>query len=320
MWLFQSPLSPNMKSQKLKAYLMMVAAMVTVGSTIVASKFMAEMPVFIAAFVRFVVASPILLSLVWFTGKRLPMLTWREWGTLFAQAGLGSVGYSVLLIVGLSLTQASDASVIAGTLPAVAALLSFVVLRERLSGWTMLAVVLATLGVGVLSLGNPVAVGDNGDQRLTGNFLVLFAIACEAAFLLLNKTVKTQIDPLVLAATMSVLSMAFCAVPALFQWIQASEPVLTVRAVGAAVYYALVPTVLGFYLWYQGASKVSGAEASLFTAVYPIAGLLLSAGVLGESIETRHWIGVGITVLGIAVGSRASVRKSVEPDPNMAKS
>lgn len=298
---------------------MMAVAMVTVGSTIVASKLMAEMPVFIAAFVRFVVASPILVGIVWLTGKRLPRLTWREWRTLCAQAGLGSVGYSVLLIVGLSLTQASDASVIAGTLPAVAALLSFVVLRERLSGWTMLAIMLATLGVWVLSQGDPAAVGDGG-QRWTGNALVLSAIACEAVFLLLNKTIRTQIDPLLVAATMSVLSMVFCAVPALFQWTQASEPVLTVRAVGAAVYYALVPTVLGFYLWYQGASKVSGAEASLFTAVYPIAGLLLSAGVLGEAIETRHWIGVGITVLGIAVGSRASIRKSVEPDPDMAKS
>lgn len=293
--------------------------MLTVGSTIVASKLMAEMPVFIAAFARFVVASPILLGLVWFTGKRLPILAWREWRMLFLQAGLGSVGYSVLMIMGLSMTQASDASVIAGTLPAVAALLSFVVLRERLSGWTMLAVVLATLGVGVLSQGNPVA-GAAGDLRWTGNFIVFFAIMCEAAFLLLNKTVKTQIDPLVLAATMSVLSMAFCAVPALFQWIQASASALTVREVGAAVYYALVPTVLGFYLWYQGASKVSGAEASLFTAVYPIAGLLLSAGVLGESIEIRHWIGVGIIVLAITVGSRASVKKSVELDPDMAKS
>lgn len=282
---------------------MMAVAMVTVGSTIVASKLMAEMPVFIAAFLRFALASPILASIVWLTGKRLPRLTWREWGTLCTQAGLGSVGYSVLLIEGLSLTQASDASVIAGTLPAMAALLSFLVLRERLSGWTMLAIMLATLGVWVLSQGEAATAGDHG-QRWMGNALVLSAIACEAVFLLLNKTIRTQIDPLLVAATMSVLSMVFCAVPALFQWTQASEPVLTSRAAGAALYYALVPTVFGFYLWYQGASKASGAEAALFTAVYPIAGLLLSAGVLGEAIETRHWIGVGITVLGIAVGSR----------------
>jgi len=290
----------------------MMTVAITVGSTIVASKLMADMPVFIAAFLRFSLASPVLVAIVWITRKRLPSLSWREWGTLAAQAGLGSVGYSVLLIVGLSLTQASDASVIAGTLPAVAALLSFVVLREQLSGWTMLAIMLATLGVGVLGQGDLAADGMGG-QRWMGNALVLCAIACEAVFLLLNKTIRTQMDPLVVAATMSVLSMVFCAVPALFQWTQGSETVMTARALGAAIYYALVPTVLGFYLWYQGASKVSGAEASLFTAVYPIAALLLSAGVLGEAIETRHWIGAGITILGIAAGARRPGGKTAEP-------
>lgn len=299
------PGSRSMPSQKYTAYLSMAAAMVTVGSTIVASKMMGGMPVFIAAFLRFAVASPLLVGMAWFGGKRLPRLARREWATLCVQAGLGSVGYSVLLIMGLSLTHASDASVIAGTLPAVAALLSFVVLRERLGGWTMLAIVLATLGVAVLSLDTPAAGGEHA-RRWTGNALVLDAIACEAVFLLLNKTIKTPIDPALVAATMSVLSLLFCAVPALFQWTQASGPVLSGRAVGAAVYYALVPTVLGFHLWYQGASKASGAEASLLTAVYPVAGLLLSAGVLGEVITTQHWIGIAIAVLGIAVGARAS--------------
>ncbi|CUI07117.1 DMT family transporter [Massilia antarctica] len=286
---------------------MMAAAMATVGSTIVASKLMGEMPVFIAAFLRFTVASPLLVGIVWLSGKRLPRLTWREWATLCIQAGLGSVGYAVLLIMGLALTRASDASVIAGTLPAVAALLSFVVLRERLGGWTILAIMLATLGVAVLSLDNPAAPGDSG-QRWTGNALVLCAIVCEALFLLLNKTIKTPVDPLLVAATMSVLSLVFCAVPALFQWIHAAGPTLSIRAVGAAVYYALVPTVLGFHLWYRGASKASGAEASLFTAVYPVAGLLLSACVLGETIETQHWIGAAIAVFGIAIGAHPSRR------------
>ena len=300
----------NMNTQKLTAYLMMATAMVTVGSTIVASKLMTEMPVFVAAFMRFLIASPVLVGIVWFTGKRLPRLSRREWKTLFAQAGFCSVGYSVLMISGLSFTQASDASVVAGALPAVAALLSIVVLRERLSKWTMLAVVFATVGVCVVNWSGSTTVGASG-ARWTGNALVLSAIACEALFLLLNKTIKTPIDPLVVAATMSVLSLALCAVPALLQWARASEPIFTARAVGAAVYYALVPTVLGFHLWYQGSSKVSGAEASLFSAVYPIAGLLLSADLLGEIIETRHWIGIGITVLGMAAGS-LSFRKSPE--------
>ena len=41
-------------------------------------------------------------------------------------------------------------------------------------------------------------------------------------------------------------------------------------AVGAVVYYALVPGVLGFWLLFAGSSRVSGAEASLMTALMPV--------------------------------------------------
>ena len=294
-----------MHSSKWMSYLALTVAMITVGSTIVASKLMGGMPVFIAAFVRFAVASPILVALVLVTGARLPRLSRRDWATLCAQAALGSVGYSVLLIAGLSLTQASDASVIAGTLPAVAALLALLVLRERVSRWTVLAIALATLGVGVLSLGGGAANG-NTTARWSGNALVLLAMGCEAVFLLLNKTIKTPIAPLVVAAIMAVLSMVCCALPALYQWLHAATPVLSTSGVSAAVYYAVVPTVLGFYLWYLGAATTTGAEAALFTAVYPVAGLLLSAMVLGETIAPQHWVGVAMTVLGIVVGARAT--------------
>ncbi len=297
-----------MKSQQWMAYLALTGAMVTVGSTIVASKLMGEMPVFIAAFVRFLIASPILLSLVWLSGSRLPRLHWREWATLCLQAGLGSVGYSVLLMLGLSLTQASDASVIAGTLPAVAALLSMLILRERINAGAVLAIGLATVGVAMLSLGDATGAA-SATARWTGNALVLLAMACEALFLLLNKTIKTPIPPLVVAATMSILSMLLCLIPAGLQWAHATGPVFTGAATGAALYYAVVPTVLGFYLWYWGAANVSGGEAALFTAVYPVAALLLSGAVLGEAIHLQHWLGAAITVTGIAVGARASSKK-----------
>jgi drug/metabolite transporter (DMT)-like permease len=296
-----------MNPRKWPAYIAMATAMVTVGSTLVASKMMGEMPVFIASLMRFAIASPVLLCLARATGRKWPRLNMREWAVLCAQAGLGSVGYSVLLIAGLSRTVAADASVIAGTLPAVVALLAWAVLRERPGGWSLVAIALATLGVGILALhGEPGPDGASRHHRLLGDALVLAAVACEAIFLLLNKAVATPVDPLVVAAIMAVLSMLFCAVPAAVQWSGMGGQPMPARAIGAAVYYALVPTVLGFWLWYFGASRVSGAEAGLFTAVFPVSGLMLSATLLGESLTPAHGVGAGLCVLGIFLGTRAS--------------
>ena len=45
------------------------------------------------------------------------------------------------------------------------------------------------------------------------------------------------------------------------------------------------------------------------TAVYPLAGLLLSAAALGEAIKTQHWIGMALTVLGIMVGALGTMQR-----------
>jgi drug/metabolite transporter (DMT)-like permease len=60
-----------------------------------------------------------------------------------------------------------------------------------------------------------------------------------------------------------------------------------------------VPTVGGFILWYQGAARVSGAEASLFTAVAPVSAVLLAALVLGETVTTNQIAGIGCVLAAV---------------------
>ena len=291
-------------------YAAMAMAMTTVGSTIVASKVMAQMPIFVAMLARFAVASMVLIALLRVLRKPWPRLLPASWRLLVAQAFVGSVGYSALLLLGLGLTSAADASVVTGALPALAALLAVFVLGERLNpaGWS--AVALAVLAMVLLQTGRGSSGGDA--THLGGNALVLAAVACEAVFLLLNKRLREPIDPLWMAALMSTFSFALCAPFALVQLTLVSGPSLSSSALWAAVYYALVPTTLGFWLWYSGSSRVSGAQAGIFTALLPVSGLLLSAACLAEPVEPRHWFGVGLAVLAIVIGT------AMKPSPPAA--
>ena len=282
-------------------YVAMATAMTTVGSTIVASKLMAQMPIFVAMLVRFAVASLVLIALVRVLRKPWPRLMPASWKLLLMQAFVGSVGYSALLLLGLGLTDAADASVITGALPAVAALLAVFVLGERLSAASWCAVALAALAMVLLQTGRVSSGG--GATHLGGNALVLAAVACEAVFLLLNKRLHEPLDPLWMATLMSTFSLALCAPFALVQLAVGDGPSFSASALWAAVYYALVPTTLGFWLWYAGSSKVSGAQAGILTALLPVSGLLLSAAWLGEPVEPRHGFGVCLAVLAIVISS-----------------
>lgn len=267
--------------------------MMTVGSTVIASKLIAgSMPPFLATALRFAFALPVLAVLVLVQRQRWPKLTRSDWGLLVLQAGAGSVGYTTLLISGLSHLPAANAGVIIGTLPAVSALFSVIVLGERPGLRLFISVLLATLGV--------MAVGwkGTGPSSLTGMLYILGAVICESVFILLNKRMPLPLSPLLQATTMTGLGFAVSLPIALFEL-----PVATpsVDAIAAIVWYALVPTVGGFLLWYGGAARVSGSEAATFTAIAPLTAVALAALVLSEKIGWMQALGMVAVILAILV-------------------
>lgn len=109
---------------KLIGYLSLAAAMMGVGSTVVASRIAGDgLPPFTAAALRFLIASPLLYALMRAQRLRWPRLAPRELGLLVVQAACGGVGYTVLLIVGTRLSSPVDAGVMLGTLPAMSTLI-----------------------------------------------------------------------------------------------------------------------------------------------------------------------------------------------------
>lgn len=279
-------------------YVFLALAMIIVGSTVVASKVIAAgLPPFTATALRFAIAFPIFIALMQVTRTRWPRLDRRDRLLLIVQASAGSVGYTVLLIAGLRFTPAINGGVIAGTLPAVSALFAILVLGERPRWTTLTAIALATLGAAMITLrGN--GSFSLSSTTLLGNTLVFGAVVCEAVFILLNKRLRVPLAPLPQSTLMCGIGLGVATVPALLE-----RPSLTdasQAAVMGVAYYALVPTVIGFLLWYAGAARVSGGEASLFTAFLPVSAVVLATTVLGETIGISQLAGI-VCVLGAVI-------------------
>jgi drug/metabolite transporter (DMT)-like permease len=299
---------------RLTGYLFCALAMIGVGSTVVASKLIAHgLPPFSATALRFAIAFPILMATMRLTGERWPRLRRREAWLLVAQSGCGSVGYSVLLLSGMRLASATDAGVIAGSLPAVAALVAVLALRERPGAMTIAAVALATMGVVVCTVGaNAAAAGARpaslAAPSLLGDLLVLAAVFCEGFFILLNKRLQTPVSPLQMSTLMSGIGLALSLVPALFErpWTPAG---IDRSALAGVVYYALVPTVGGFLLWFAGAARIAGAQASAFTASVPVSAAAFAALVLHESVGPAQWSAMVCVLAAVALIALEGARR-----------
>lgn len=294
------------------AHLQLTAAMLTVGSTVIASKTIgAGLDPLPATALRFAMALPVFLLLMRLTGTAFPRPGLRDALLLIAQAAIGSVGYTVLLIAGTQRTSASDAGIILGTLPAVCALTAALLLGERLRASTLVSVTAASLGVALVTLA-PAGPHD-GARSLAGDAMILGAVVCESLFVLLNKRLSRPWPPLAQAAAMTGLGFIVSGACALPGWIGAvhavplsvSIPALRSALIGVA-YYALVPTVGGFWLWYAGAARVPGGEAAVFTAVAPVTGVALATLLLGEPLTLTRVMGLALVVAAVfAVSGRS---------------
>ena len=108
---------------------------------------------------------------------------------------------------------------------------------------------------------------------------------------------STPVAPLAQSTLMTGLGLAMVLVPAAADWRALASADATV--LWAVVYYAVVPTVGGYLLWYRGAASVSGAEASLFTALAPVSGMALSVWLLGEALQSRQLFGAACVLVAI---------------------
>lgn len=286
-------------TERIQGYLYLALAMIMVGSTVIASKLIASgLPPFAATALRFAVAFPLFLALMRLTQTPWPRLEQRDWLILLLQAGAGSVGYTTLLIAGLRYSSATDAGVVIGTLPVVSAAIAILLLGERPSRSTLIAIGLAAAGVLTIVL-RP---DDGGHHSALGITLVLGAVVCEGLFILINKRIRTPIAPLALSTIMAGMGVGVAFVPALFE--ASSMQDVTMQSLAAVLYYALVPTVVGFILWYAGSARVSGTEASVFTALAPVSAVLFAFVLLGEPVSVNQLAGIGcvlVAVLSLAV-------------------
>lgn len=289
-------------------YLFCALAMIGVGSTVVVSKSIAAgLPPFSATALRFAIAFPLFVLVMRWRGVRWPRLDRRDILLVIAQAGAGSVGYTVLLISGMKLASAADAGVIAGTLPAVSAGVAMLALGERPGPALLGAILLATAGVLVCTVHPDAFPAPHAASSLAGNALVFLAIVCEALFILLNRKLRTAVAPLPLSALMCGIGFAVAIVPACLErpW---TLPVDASALVGV-LYYALVPTVAGFVLWYAGAARISGAEAGLMTALVPVSAVALAALVLREPVGAAQLAGVACVLGAVLLATFGQMRR-----------
>lgn len=285
------------------AYLWLVLAQTSVGVNIVGSKILlSTLPVTLLLLLRFWIAAIALFVCSLFERRPSYVTEFkrRDAVHLVLQALCAGALFNALMLTGLRYTPANIAGIITAALPAMIAIFSWLLLRERIGLKGAACIGLAVLG---LILVNGAHAGVAAPLQLRGPAIIVLALLPEALYYVLCKLHRVNLPIFRLAAWINAIN-GIVVLPAILvhpsMWPQhvSNQQWLLIAMVGAS-------TALFYVFWYRGCLQVKGSIAGMMTAVMPIATLLLSWLLLSERLNAWQALGMVLVLSSIVVHARA---------------
>lgn len=306
--------SDSVKSAAMGAHLRLLGMALLWGASWPAGRILAlNMPPLAASSLRFLLAATMLLPWLYFSGGMSSLKKWpvRIWLGMLAAGAAGVFGYASFFLTGLQHLPAGKAALVITLNPVVTLALAVWLFKERINRLIALGMLLAACGaVVVISHGKPLEVL-NGAVGL-GELLILGCVACWVCYTLIGRAMLAGVDALAATAVTSVFgalmllaaSLAVEGPQGLISAFHASP-----KAWAAMVFMAYGSTAVAYAWYFSGVKTLGAGAASGYITLVPVIGVILSALLLGESIEGSMVLGGAMAVLGTAVmnwGRRAA--------------
>jgi drug/metabolite transporter (DMT)-like permease len=294
------PLSPSLPV----VYGKLILTAIFWGGTFIAGRQVAQdLGPFSIAFLRFAMASILLLSLTRIKEGGLPWVSLGQLGLVVLLGLTGVFSYNALFFKGLSLIEASRASLIVATCPAFIAIASVLLLRERLALIQAIGIPLSILGAGVVIA--------KGDLRQIvaggvgpGELCILGCVLNWAAYSLLGKVALRRLSPLVSVSYSSLAGAIALAFPALYEGLTRAVPRASLLDWTSIAYLAVCGTVVGFVWFYEGVRLIGATRAALFINFVPISAMILAFLMLREPITWSLAVGALLVLSGVYLTNR----------------
>lgn len=266
-----------------------------------------NLPPISIAVLRYAIVVPLLFAILWLRGTRLTIR--RQWIiSLVAMGLLSTTLYQAFFLFGVKYAAASDDSLVIGVGPVLIAVMASFVLNEPLTKTKVLGLLSGLTGIGVISLLSP---NTNVPNRLLGVTLVFGGATAYALYTVLlrrfvavNRANHAEIAP----SSLSILAWI-----SLFGWVFLIPFSLleapwtynwgTTSWLGI-LYLALLSTVVGYFFYVEGVSKIGASRAAIFGNLVPVFGVVSSILLLGENASPWHGVSFLLILVGVILVNR----------------
>lgn len=246
---------------------------------------------------RVALAAIALVTVVYVTGLRMPA-NYKVWIAFFGMGVLNNVIPFSLIVWGQTHIASSLAAMLNATTPLFTVIAAhFLTQDEKMTKLKVTGVTIGFTGV-VIMIGHE-SLGRLG-ENIHGQLAVLgAAISYSVAGIYGRRFSQLGIKPLVTASGQIMASTVLLIPLALIIEQPFALPMPGLEIWLAIVGLALVSTALAYILYFRILSTAGATNVLLVTLLIPVSAILLGTAVLGEQLEVKHLVGMGLISIGL---------------------
>lgn len=235
----------------------------------------------------------------------------QEWRLLSMLGLTGVVLFQTLVYVGLRYTTAINGMLLNSTAPLSIIIVSWLMLREGVTGRQWLGVAISFAGVFVI-----VTRGDLSQLLALrfniGDLVIFLAMPLWAVYSALLRRKPAELSDVALLWLIGVFSLGPLSLAYLGENLMGRHVRFDLQSLAIFLYIGTVASVLAILFWNKAVAKVGPNIAGFFIHLLPAFGTVLAVVFLGESVFLFQLAGVSLIFVGIYFSTSARARRKNE--------
>ncbi|MDW7673446.1 MAG: DMT family transporter [Bacillota bacterium] len=293
-------------------FLLVIATLIWGGNFVIGRAIAEYIPPYTLSFLRWVAALVVFLPIAWSKIYEEKDVIKENWLPLLWMAVTGIAGFNTLLYIALHYTTSINASLVNTTAPIIIAVLSFLIIGERLKRNQIIGVILSVVGVIIIfSQGSlEVLLG------LTFNAGDLIMVAAVIVWGLYSILVRHYVNRLSMYATLAAaMVMGVVVLFPFFIWesFYAGKHIIwNLYSSLTIVYVGVLASVVAFVAWNTAVGEIGAAKAGIFLNLIAIFAAIFAILFNNEQLTWYQVVGGSVAVLGVYLSTRqATANKKV---------
>lgn len=258
-----------------------------------------NIPPYLLGFIRFFFAALIFLPFVFKKWKKIDLKSLVE---IYMASLFGMTMPISFFYLGLEKGESINVSIIGSAGPIFLFIFAVFFLKEKFHKKIFLGMALAFIGVLVVVL-SPLFMGDQNNlkQDLQANIFFVLATVGSVMLPLMIKTALKKINVWQITFLIFLFTAINFLLPALYDLQGFSLSSINLNGWVGIIFGVFLSSLLAYFLFFWGMSKISTQEIGVFSYIDPIVTLLIAIPLLGERPTIFFFLGAILVFLGIFV-------------------